>query len=190
MKKSTISEKIRPNLLILFSFKLVLSLLFVLIAGVLSSQTVNQLDLQISNMLSSSDPSVVSEGQHLKSLVSDLHSTLKIENGEFTQYGGDNSVKVECGAESLSFLYQPDEAFASVEIILMKIQGEQDLQTMVNLDALTGFPQLKYFFFLCDFDPCPQSSQNPTCEQEIFTAMIQGTGAEGLKVIYKVSVPM
>ncbi len=190
MKKSTIAEKIRTNLLILFNYKLIMSLWFVLIAGVLSSQTVTQLNQQISTMLSSPDPAVVAEGQHLQSLVSDLHPTLIIQNGEFIQYGGDFSVKTECGLASLNDLYQQDEAFAPVVMIQIKIQSEQDLQTMVNLNALTGFPQLKYLFFLCDFDPCSQSSQNQSCEQEIFAAMVQGTGTEGLKVIYKVSVPM
>ncbi|MFH1119387.1 MAG: hypothetical protein V1775_06150 [Bacteroidota bacterium] len=189
MKKSTIAEKIRVNLLILLNFKLFLSLLFILMAGVLSSQTVNQLNLQISGMLSSADPAVVAEGQHLQSLVSDLYPTLMFQNGVLIQYGGDNSVKAECGVASLTDLYQPDEAFATVEIILIKIQSVQDLQTIVNLDGLTGFTQLKYLFFLCDFELCSQSGQSQTCEQEIFAAMIQGSGIEGLKVLYKVSIP-
>ncbi|MHC1776258.1 MAG: hypothetical protein AB9834_12705 [Lentimicrobium sp.] len=189
MKKSTIANESRANFINLFRIKWVLSLLLILIAGALSSQTVIQLNLQISNMLASSDPAVIAEGQHLQSLVSDLHPTLSVENGELIQYGGDYSVKMECGVESLTDLYQPEEAFASVEIIQMKIHSEQDLQLIINLDDLTGFTQLKYIFFLCDFDPCPQSNQGHTCEQEIFSAMIQGTGIEGLVVLYKVSIP-
>lgn len=169
--------------------KSIVSLTFLMVSQVLSAQPINQLNAQIAGMLASSDPIVVAEGQNLQSLTSDLHPTLFMDNGAFSYYGGENPVRVECDAASLANLYQPEAAFASVEIIVMKVDSEQDLQMIVNLDALTGFTQLKYICFLCKVELCPGLSQSYTCEEGKISTMIQGTGIAGLQIVYKVSVP-
>jgi len=186
MKKSTIAKKIRAKLLILFNCKLIISLWFVLIAGVLSSQTVNQLDFQISTMLSSSDPSVVSQGQHLQSLVTNMHPTAYLTQGEITIYGEGAPAVAICDAASVSLLYGNNPTLSQIEIIRFTVDTDSELPSSIDLTQLLGLADMKYLLVVFAYDACGAGSEG--CLVSIVEGIIQGTSSQ-ITVMYSLSIP-
>ncbi|GEM_PF-2997653 len=163
-------------------------MLLILTAG-LQAQTLQQLDNQIAVMLSSPNAAIVDEGQHLQSLIEDLHPTLYITKGEFAYYGGDYPVRVECDVASVTSLYQPLPSYSGVEIIIIKVNSPAELGAQLDLTRLAAFTQLKYICFLCTFDVCPEFNQSRTCVEERLSPMLSGPGDGALMLLYKVSIP-
>lgn len=163
-------------------------ILLLLTAG-LQAQTLLQLDRQIATMLASPNTAIVDEGQHLQSLVADLHPTLYITKGEFTYYGGDYPLRVKCDAASISNLYQPLPAYSGVELIIIRVTSPAELGAQVDLTRLTAFTQLKYIYFLCTFDVCPEFNQSRTCVENRLSPMLSGQGDGVMMILYKVSIP-
>ena len=166
-----------------------LGLMLLLLTAGLQAQTLRQLDRQIATMLASPNTAIVNEGQHLQSLVADLHPTLYITKGEFAYYGGDYPVRVECDAASITSLYQPLPSYSGVEIIIIKVKSPAELGAQLDLTRLTTFTQLKYIYFLCTFDVCPEFNQSRTCVENRLSPMLSGPGDATIIMLYKVSVP-
>lgn len=163
-------------------------ILLLLTAG-LQAQTLLQLDRQIATMLASPNTAIVNEGQHLQSLVADLHPTLYITKGEFAYYGGDYPVKVECDVASIAQLYQPLPSYSGVELIIIKVNNPAELSARLDPARLTAFTELKYIYFLCTFDVCPEFNQSRTCVENRLSPMLSGPGDATIIMLYKVSVP-
>jgi hypothetical protein len=64
-----------------------------------------------------------------------------------------------------------------------------ELGARVDLTRLTAFSQLKYIYFLCTFDVCPEFNQSRTCVEERLSPMLSGPGDGALMLLYKVSIP-
>ncbi|MEA5111041.1 hypothetical protein SDC9_23386 [bioreactor metagenome] len=166
-----------------------LGLMLLLLTAGLQAQTLRQLDRQIATMLASPNTAIVNEGQHLQSLVADLYPTLYIIKGELSYNGGNYPVRVECDAASITSLYQPLPSYSGVEIIIIKMNSPAELGARVDLTRLTAFSQLKYIYFLCTFDVCPEFNQSRTCVEDRLSPMLSGPGDGVMMMLYKVSVP-
>lgn len=166
-----------------------LGFMLLLLSPGLQAQTLLQLDRQIATMLASPNTAIVNEGQHLQSLVADLHPTLYITKGEFAYYGGDYPVRVECDAASITSLYQPLPSYSGVELIIIKVNSPAELSARLDPARLTAFTQLKYICFLCTFDVCPEFNQSRTCVEDRLSPMLSGPGDATIIMLYKVSVP-
>jgi len=153
--------------------------------GMFYEQEVFGLDETIASMLSSSDPEVVAEGQHLQSLVYDLHPTIYVRNGNLTLPAGNIPECIDSDASSVWTLYEDNPQFNQVELITIRIEQESDLATVLNLDGLQAFTNLKYVYFMCTFEIC----SSPGCEATMISQMVQGTGNPDLLILYKISIP-
>jgi hypothetical protein len=171
------------------NFNLIFSLTHLNDSGLLPSsmsdeQAALDLDETIASMLASSDPLVVAEGQHLQSLAYDIHSTIFIRSGNLTYPEGNTAECVDSDASSIGTLYEDNPQFNQVELITIRIEQESDLATVMNLDSLQTFTNLKYINFLCTFQIC----SSPGCEPTMISQMVQGTNPD-IMILYKISVP-
>jgi len=148
-------------------------------------QAALDLDETIASMLASSDPLVVAEGQHLQSLAYNIHPTIFIRSGNLTYPEGSTAECVDSDASSVWTLYEDNPLFNQVELITIRIEQESDLATVLNLDNLQAFTNLKYIYFLCNFEIC----SSPGCEAALISQMVQGSDNPEVLILYKISVP-
>jgi hypothetical protein len=150
-----------------------------------TKEAVQNIDEAIANMLSSSDPVVIAEGQHLRSLAYDLNPTIYINNGKLSNPEGKSPKCVDLDASSVGKLYDNDPQLNQVEFITLRIEEESDLATLVNLDNLQNFPKLKYIYIHFTFNIC----SNPGCEATMISPMVRGTDNSDVLILYKISIP-
>lgn len=182
--KNRISGNFRQS-----GLKIMLGLFLCIMAQAPYAQSVIRLDQQIADMLASADPATVIAGHQLQSLTSDLHPAVFINEGILTFSEGEVPVIAEVDIASITTLYQPEPSFASVEIIIFRLNGPSDLLSVIDPGALTGFTSLKYLYFLCSFDVCPGYNQSQSCAENTLLPMLQGTGNGNLVILFKVSIP-
>lgn len=153
-----------------------------------SKTALTQIDVQIATMKASPNAAVVSEGERLNSLISDLHPTVYINaDGSSAAYGDGSPVKVECDANAVDALYQTTQNVSEVELIIVRIKEQNSMRSPMNLSGLAGYGNLKYVYLLCEYDVCPEFKQSRTCVEDRLSPMFQGSG--NYLRLYKVSIP-
>jgi len=143
------------------------------------------LDQTIAVMISSSNPEVAANGEHLKKLAYDLNPTLYLRNGNANNPSGKTPVCLDTDMASLGKLYEANELYQQVEYITIRVEKAKDLSAIVNSTQLQDFRNLKYIYFLCTFEVCSGTG----CEIPIISQMVQETESLNLLILYKVSIP-
>lgn len=156
--------------------KLHLILLFVLFSASLFAQNVQELNSFLAEAKKTNDPAIMSEAKHLESLIRDLQPTVYINNMSIENNEA-QPVCAEVDASSVDQLSLQNELFIKVEIITIRLQSPSDLDFILDLSILTGFTNLKFVVFLCEFE-CTDKDID-----KIFLTK------SGITVFYKVSIP-
>jgi hypothetical protein len=149
----------------------VLPLLIMLLSINLSAQNA----LELGNAMNS--PNAIANQETVKSLVSDLHPTIYIEDGVLKSFGDGPAVCVNTDSKSFNKLYETNSLFSQVKLITVVVNSPNDINTSLNLGTLTGFTNLEYVLFLCSFDCDPAMINN------MFTPELHN----GITVFYLIS---
>ena len=127
-----------------------------------------------------------SAAAHLQSLVTDLHPSVYLTQGEITTYGEGAPLVAICDAASISLLYGDNPVLNQVELINITANSAAELPTSIDLTQLQGLAELKYLFIVFAYDECGDSSDD--CLATKIEGIIQGTSAQ-ITVIYNLSIP-
>jgi len=139
----------------------------------------------IASMKSSSDPATVDEGKHLENLAFKINPIIYFKNGNTTLIGESSPVVIDTDVASIFKLYEENSLYRTVEIITIRVENESELSAIIDLTNINGFRDLKYVYFLCTFNICP----NPGCEAGIISQMIQGNESSNAIIYFNVSIP-
>jgi hypothetical protein len=153
--------------------------------GIQQKRAVLAIERAITSMLSSPDPAKISEGEHLKSLAYDLHPTIYINAGQQINPSGKTPVCVETDINSISLLYEDNDEFRQVELLIIKISKPGDLSTLLDPDNFTSFTNLKYLCISSSFAICTTQG----CEAPLISQMVSASDNSGFLILYEISIP-
>ena len=159
-----------------FLNKLFIILFIVLTSSGLRAQVVMELNSFIEQLKASADPVLVANLNHLESLIKDVQPTVYVCN-TITAKGEIQPVCANVKAGSINQMIVENPLFNQVELITIRLQSPDDLNFVLDLPKLTGFTNLKYVYFLCEFNSGIEDVQ------KLFIPKI------GITVFYKVSIP-
>lgn len=145
----------------------------------LSGQTVQSLDVALS--------ADTEELQHLESLINDLNPTVYLQGTTVKAFGNGFPLVAECDTKSIGLLYDGNSLFNQVELIRIKIASSLEMAILtMDLNNLTGFPNLKYLYLIYTFDAC--GDQADGCLAENAGKSITGNESP-VTVLYSLSIP-
>ena len=159
-----------------FLNKLFIILLIVFTSSGLHAQVVMELNSYLEQLKASVDPVLVTNLNHLESLIKDVQPTVYVCN-TITTNGETQPVCANVKAGSINQIIVENPLFNQVELIMIRLKNPSDLNFVLDLAKLTSFTNLKYVYFLCEF----QSGIEVV--QKLFIPKI------GITVFYKVSIP-
>lgn len=150
------------------------------------AQSVTELDEAIQTMQASGDPSVVQRGNQLQSLVYDLHPTLFLREGNFSNPLGGVPVCLNTDITSLWKLYETNPQLNQVELLIVMMEEPSALSATLNVGSFESFSSLSYIVFMSKFQVCipPDSG----CEAQAISQMITGGEGSGFQLFYKISI--
>ena len=155
--------------------RIFLILMVFLISASLHAQEVRELEGYLEQMRTSTDSASVANAELLESLVTDLHPTIFINNSIIVN-GDTPPVVAIVKASSVSKLILTDSRFTQVELITIKLSSITDLNIFMDINKFTDFTNLKYVYFLCEFECTPDALQ------KLFLPKT------GVAVLYKISI--
>jgi len=150
------------------------------------AQGVAELDEAILAMQASGDPDIVQQGNHLQSLVYDLHPTLYLRNGDLSNPLGGAPMCLNTDVASFWKLYETNNQYSQVELLIVLIEDPSALSSTLNVASLQSFSNLSGVLFMSKFQVC--SPPNPACETQAIGQMIAGGQGSGLQYYYKISI--
>ena len=153
--------------------------------GLFDKRTIRDLNVVIALMQSSDDPDEIAKGNRLKSLAYGILPTIYLRNGIQNLKGEDSPLRIDSDVNSISKLYEDNSLFSKIEYITVRIENENDLNTILDLVRIGNFSHLKYISFLCSFKICSA----PNCEAGVISRMLEGTGNADLEILYTISIP-
>ncbi len=146
------------------------------------------LDSKLISMRQSAEASIQKEAENLSSLVNDLKPTLYYRNYQVIQSDDGIPVRINADAESLQLLAGSNPLFSQVQLLCIKIEKPEDIQSVLDLSDMTGFLNLKYIYFLCTYQLCADQPGDSLCEKQKIAAMLQGNETAGLNILYAVNI--
>lgn len=147
-----------------------------------------ELDSKLAAMRSSKDERSKVEGIYLNSLITDLLPSIYFQEGKLVGTYKENPIVLFTDISSLTSLSDPNPLYKKIEIISVKLKKPEDLQKVLRFSDLLGFGNLKYIYFLCDFNICPDQAQNTSCANEKISAMIQRTENSSVEILFKTNI--
>lgn len=162
---------------------------FTFFSASIFAQAIEEFGSKLSEMEKSSDASQIKEAHYLKGLVSDLHPTVYLHNGELQPVDEQMPVRINTDITSLNLLNARNPLFNGAELLCIRIQNENDFNTTLNLSDLKGFKNLKYVYILCTFKICPDQYSDKDCESSKISRIIRGYENSGFGVFYSVIIP-
>ncbi len=96
---------------------------------------------------------------NLKHLLYDLHSAVYASSGEINVYG-DMPTALFTDNNSINSLNTSVSLKNNIEIATIKIEKAADLNKSIDLNAFSGFENLKYIFILSEIDTTPSVINN------------------------------
>lgn len=151
-----------------------------------NAQKIEEYHSLLSKMKSSGDPAMVAEGNHLQSLVTDLHPIAYLNWGQQKKYGEGAPVVVSFDASSVNMLYGNNPAFSMVELMKINIGKPQELKQAIDLDRLGKFESLKYLLIVFEYDVCGGNST--ACLPSLVRDAARGEESP-VTVLYMLSIP-
>ncbi len=179
-----------------FTLKIIFICFFVVFISIIkvksqnpsAEQKIFELDSKLSAMRAARDEPTKVEGIYLNSLISDLLPSIYFQQGKLVGTYKDNPIVLFTDISSLPSLSDLNPLYKKIEIISIKIKKPADLQKALRISDLTAFDNLKYIYFLCDFNICPNQIQNTECINEKISAMIQRTENSSIEILYKTNI--
>jgi hypothetical protein len=179
-----------------FTLKIIFICFFVGFTSIIKVKSQNQiaeqkifdLDSKLAAMEASQDEQTKVEGIYLNSLISDLLPSIYFQQGKLVGAYKENPIVLFTDISSLPSLSDHNRLYNKIEIISIKIKKPEDLQKVLKFSDLTGFDNLKYIYFLSDFNICPDQAQNTTCANEKISAMIQRTENSSIEILFKTNL--
>lgn len=153
-----------------------LIILTILTSTSLQAQSIMEFSSYLEQAKSSTDPLVVSNIAHLESLINDLQPTVFVGN-EIKSNGTSQPVCAEVKSTDVEKLSAENSLFNQVELITIVLNSPADLNFILDLSKLNSFINLKYVYFLCEFDCKIEETQKLYLPKT------------GITVLYKVSIP-
>jgi hypothetical protein len=144
-------------------------------AANLQAQTLLELNSYIDQLRSSSDAASIVTANHLNSLLLGSQPTVNISSS-ITTSGDTPPLCANVKTSGVAKLSTPNALFTSVELITIRLRNPSDLNFLLDLPRLSGFPAAKHILFLCEFE-C-----NPASLQSLFVPK------NGIVVLYKISL--
>lgn len=123
---------------------------------------------------------------HLESLVTNIHPTAYLTQGEITTPGEGAAVVAIFDAASLGLLYSNNPGLSQVELIKITANAESDLPASIDLLQLEVMPNLKYLLVEFSYDACGGNTED--CLNSILQGIIEGNSLQ-IMVIYSQSLP-
>lgn len=114
----------------------------------------------------------------LQVLAYDLISTVFIENEEINIFDEQSPLKVEAAYNSFESLTHSNALFNKVELLVIKLDSPQQLNSALDFSRLANFENLKYVYFVCPFN----------CSSSQIEKIVQGLPSK-LILLYSASIP-
>ncbi len=124
-------------------------------------------------------------GVSLSNLVTGLNPTVFITDGGVTVAGDGSPEVLICDGASVSALYTGNPSFKRVKLLRINIQSEGDLPDPLDLDALQGFENLQFIYFVFGYDVCGDNSDS--CLGEKVGGLIPGHDGAVI-TLYEISI--
>jgi hypothetical protein len=163
------------------TFALLISLLsfFAVSAQKATAYELNEYLSQAANNKSSINlKSSQSTSNPLQVLAYDLVSTVIIENGEIKVFGEQPPIKAEIFYNSFQAIATTNTLFNEVELLVIKLDSEDQLNSSLDFSKIMGFNNLKYVYFLCPFN----------CSKSKIESVTKGLPSE-ITLLYSISIP-
>ncbi len=122
----------------------------------------------------------------LKDLCYALVPSVYLRDGTRQVKGEENPVRVITNASSFEQLYKKSDDVEDVELIFVQVNNPDDLDKVLDLDALAHFPNLRYIYFACSFEVC--ANEDVSCEQQVISDMLEGKKSSTLTIVYTADV--
>jgi hypothetical protein len=179
-----------------FTLKIIFICFFVWFSSIVKLKSQNQntdpktfdLDSKLAAMGAAQDEQTKVDGIYLNSLISDLLPSIYFQQGKLMGAYKENPIVLFTDISSLTSLSDHNPLYKKIEIISIKIKRPEDLQKVLKFSDLMGFDNLKYIYFLCDFNICPDQAQNTSCANEKISAMIQRTENSSIEILFKTNI--
>lgn len=100
---------------------------------------------------------VLSGDEQLTSLLTEIHPSIYLSDGEITTYGNSAPEVLYCDVASINKLYDSEELYEQVQLIKLQIKSGEALPVII-LANLVSFTNLDYFYVEFTFDICGEQS--------------------------------
>ena len=152
------------------------------------SQTLECLGSKLLIMSKSSNSELKKEAARINTLIFDLHPALYLQSGEQIEYTSSKSpLLVVTDVFSLPLLYNGNALYKSTELIYVKVESPEELESLLEISKIRGFEKLKYIHILFSFNPCDDSMGDNCCYNTV-AKMVRGIENSAYKVLYEISV--
>jgi hypothetical protein len=151
-------------------------ILTVLTSISLQAQNIMEFNSYLEQAKSSTDPLVNANISHLEHLINDLQPTAYV-GSDIKSIGETQPVCVEVKSADIKKLSIANSLFTQVELITIVVNSPADLNFVLDLSKLDSFTNLKFVYFLCEFE----------CKIEEMQKLYLPKA--GITVFYKVSIP-
>lgn len=121
----------------------------------------------------------------LDSLLTQVHPTIYFHNGIMDTEGGGNYTVLRCDIESVPYLFESEEIYNNVQLVILKVQEGESLP-LINLANLITFNELLYFYIEFEFDACGDNSSQ--CLNNLVQNAISNSGTN-VSLIYTIAIP-
>lgn len=139
-----------------------------------SEGTVMQVDDYIASIrANSTQRSANSQATHVKSLIQDSYAAAYVQSGNVQVFGEGNPVVLYTNLASLGSVSSATGFQKSnIEIVTLRVGNASELSSGININLLTGFPNLKYVYIISEgnavADQIVSAVQNDNSQYAVF----------------------
>jgi hypothetical protein len=162
--------------------------IFLLFTSTSYAQTVERLGNKLLMMNKSSNSELKKEAARINTLIFDLQPALYLQSGKQIEYTSSKSpLLVVTDVISLPLLYNGNALYKSAELIYVKVESPEELESLLDVTKISGFKKLKYIHILFSFNPC-DDVMGDSCYYNTVAKMVRGIENSAYKVLYEISV--
>ncbi len=171
MKKRNLSEAIA--LTNNHSFSILLFLLMFTLVMHLKSQNIQEIKKY-------KKESGAEKNNELQHYISDLHTTVYLENNNTKIYGEGNAKYLKCDAASISKLNEQNNNYNQIEFIEIKLSKNGDeLKANLSKTDFSNYPNLKYVLIRSTYE----------LNEKQFENILSGAKKNNVIFLYEISIP-
>jgi hypothetical protein len=115
--------------------------------------------------------------------------TIYLKQGlESTTDPQNKAVRIITDIASINQLYQQNQLYKDVELILIQIENESDMNWSLNPNSLSQFENLQYIYISSSIPLCDPSNGNSNCEKEKIISFLSGELCSSITLVYSSEV--